>query len=122
MPPWSETDLLLVASAGTRWGAGAEDRALAGICAAAEAELREREWQAFTTVLPHMAAGVVVLPAEDPERSRVLIAVVDLNWHVPAPGPDPAADPGPVPLAPRQLPRPCGRRRGHRRATRGRRP
>lgn len=83
--PYSEQDLVLVVHAGD-WcevvDATAEERSLAGACALLEADLREREWAAFETVLPHIVDGVVVPPA-GPEGVKVAIAVYELGWHYP---------------------------------------
>jgi hypothetical protein len=84
--PYTEQDLTLVVHAGD-WRevvhATAEERQLAANCALLEADLREREWAAFETVLPHIVDGVVVPPADGPERIAVLAAVVELGWHYP---------------------------------------
>ena len=86
--PFSEVDLLCVAHAGD-WhavaGASEDELALAGACAALEAELRRRGWAAFETVLPHIVDGMVEPPADGPERIKVLAAVVELGWHYSVP-------------------------------------
>jgi hypothetical protein len=83
----TETDLEMVARAGD-WlvlvdvaGATEEERALAHVCARAEAELREREWSAFEQLVPYITDGRVVPPSTDPERLHVLAAAVELGWH-----------------------------------------
>lgn len=86
---YTEADLFAVAFAGDphlRAGGAptAEEMALVNACVAVEADLREREWAAFETVLPHIVDGVVVPPA-GPAGVKVAIAVYELGWHYPVP-------------------------------------
>lgn len=87
----TETDLEMVARAGD-WlevvdvaGVSDEEQALAQVCAAFEAELRERDWSLFEQLIPHTVDGRVVPPSDDAERLRILRSVVALDLHHPVP-------------------------------------
>ena len=99
MAPWIEHDLALVAAA-PGWDASDEDRYLAGACATLEAEVREAEWTAFETLLPHFTPDGLQMPDDAAEQLRLIEATITLNWHGGLQAP-PSWHPDPQPEHPR---------------------